>query len=188
MDGVAATRAIRELGPPFDTLPIVALTADAMAGQREQYLAAGMDDYLTKPIDEDALVKALQRWGMRADPAAAAAVLTTTSALASLRGALPEKRIRAIMRAYVEDATARQRRVVQLAEQGDLGRLENEAHDLASTSETVGALQLARVARRLQSACRSGDVAQSRTLAAAIPAMVAAVTAALGTEYVLAAE
>jgi HPt (histidine-containing phosphotransfer) domain-containing protein len=101
---------------------------------------------------------------------------------------LPEKRIRAIMRAYVEDATARQRRVVQLAEQGDLGRLENEAHDLASTSETVGALQLARVARRLQSACRSGDVAQSRTLAAAIPAMVAAVTAALGTEYVLAAE
>jgi PAS domain S-box-containing protein len=188
MDGVAATRAIRELGPPFDTLPIVALTADAMAGQREQYLAAGMDDYLTKPIDEDALVKALQRWGMRADPAAAAAVLTTTSALASLRGALPEKRIRAIMRAYVEDATARQHRVVQLAEQGDLGRLENEAHDLASTSETVGALQLARVARRLQSACRSGDVAQSRTLAAAIPAMVAAVTAALGTEYVLAAE
>ncbi|MFO1142861.1 MAG: ATP-binding protein [Amaricoccus sp.] len=51
MDGVTATRRIRELQPPLDRMPIIALTADAMMGDRDRYLAAGMDDYVSKPID-----------------------------------------------------------------------------------------------------------------------------------------
>ncbi|UEM19480.1 PAS domain S-box protein [Skermanella mucosa] len=51
MDGPAAARAIRELDPPFRSVPIVALTADAMPENREAYAAAGLDGFLTKPIE-----------------------------------------------------------------------------------------------------------------------------------------
>lgn len=50
MDGVSATRAIRSLPGARSGIPIVALTANAMASEREQYLAAGMNDCVTKPI------------------------------------------------------------------------------------------------------------------------------------------
>lgn len=61
MDGVSATREIRALGGKFQTLPIVALTANAMKGDRERYLEAGMDDYVPKPIDPAELGAALFR-------------------------------------------------------------------------------------------------------------------------------
>ncbi|MCG6877565.1 MAG: response regulator [Deltaproteobacteria bacterium] len=60
MDGLAATRAIREKG--FDTIPIVAMTAHAMKGDREKCLEAGMDDYITKPIKREVVFKVLEKW------------------------------------------------------------------------------------------------------------------------------
>ena len=61
LDGLSATRRIREL-PEGGTLPIVAMTANAMTEDRDQCLAAGMDDYISKPIDRMALYAVLQRW------------------------------------------------------------------------------------------------------------------------------
>ena len=51
MDGIAATRAIRDLDGEVSEIPIIALTADAMAGDREKYLACGMNNYLSKPFE-----------------------------------------------------------------------------------------------------------------------------------------
>ncbi|MEN9314483.1 MAG: hypothetical protein RIS35_876, partial [Pseudomonadota bacterium] len=61
MDGISATREIRRM-PGFAQLPIVAMTANAMAGDRERCLAAGMNDHIAKPIDPQDLVAKLLRW------------------------------------------------------------------------------------------------------------------------------
>ncbi|MEI7611368.1 MAG: response regulator [Betaproteobacteria bacterium] len=61
MDGFAATQAIRESGR-FDELPIIAMTANAMAGDRDQCLNSGMNDYIPKPIDPERLFSTLLRW------------------------------------------------------------------------------------------------------------------------------
>ena len=66
MDGIAATHAIRQKEQVTGMhVPIVALTANAMKGDREAYLAAGMDDYLTKPIRFSELDEILERYGAR---------------------------------------------------------------------------------------------------------------------------
>jgi len=62
MDGISAAAAIRALGAPQCHVPIVALTANALVGQREICLAAGMNGFLTKPIQPDALYSELMRW------------------------------------------------------------------------------------------------------------------------------
>lgn len=62
MDGLAATRAIRALEGPAATLPIIAMTAHAMADDHGQSLDAGMNDHITKPIDPERVYKALTQW------------------------------------------------------------------------------------------------------------------------------
>jgi PAS domain S-box-containing protein len=62
LDGAGATRQIRRLPGAAGRVPIVALTADALPGFREQYMQAGLDDYLTKPVDWDALDRVLLRF------------------------------------------------------------------------------------------------------------------------------
>jgi CheY-like chemotaxis protein len=60
IDGIEATRVIRESG--FDSIPIIAMTAAAMKGDREKCLDAGMDDYITKPIKRDLVFQIIEKW------------------------------------------------------------------------------------------------------------------------------
>ena len=71
MDGLEATRRIRarEAANGLARTPIVAMTANAMQGDRERCLAAGMDDYISKPINADELFRQLEGWA-QARPAA----------------------------------------------------------------------------------------------------------------------
>ncbi len=62
MDGYSATREIRRLEGQARHVPIVAMTAEALAGCREHCLAAGMDDYIAKPIKGEMLFEALRKW------------------------------------------------------------------------------------------------------------------------------
>ncbi len=62
MGGLEATRLIRQLGGEAANIPIIAATAHALHGDRERFLAAGMTDYISKPIDKDELLKKIERW------------------------------------------------------------------------------------------------------------------------------
>jgi len=84
LDGVSATRAIRALPDERARVPIVALTADALPEFRERYLAGGLDDCVTKPIDWNALDRALRR----AAPPAATATATPARPVAALHAAM----------------------------------------------------------------------------------------------------
>ena len=68
MDGLETLKHIRAMGGRFETLPVIALTADAMVGDRERYMAAGMSDYVSKPIDERQLITVVTRCLSEAAP------------------------------------------------------------------------------------------------------------------------
>lgn len=62
MNGLDATKEIRDKG--FNTIPIVAITAHAIKGFRERCLDAGIDDYLTKPINREAVFQIIEKWAV----------------------------------------------------------------------------------------------------------------------------
>lgn len=86
MDGVAATRAIRGMDGAVAGIPIIMLTANAMAGDRERYIGAGASDYVSKPIDPAVLMPMLQRLAGRV-PAVPAAAAPAPAAPAAALGA-----------------------------------------------------------------------------------------------------
>jgi CheY-like chemotaxis protein len=67
MDGLEATRAIRRLDSAVSRIPIIALTASALQGERQKCLQAGMDDFITKPIEKAKFEATLEYWTSQAE-------------------------------------------------------------------------------------------------------------------------
>jgi signal transduction histidine kinase/DNA-binding response OmpR family regulator/HPt (histidine-containing phosphotransfer) domain-containing protein len=191
MDGMEATRLIRRLPPPKGRVPIVAMTAHAMQGAREEYLSIGMDEYVSKPIQSDALLavialKALNQGLARPEPsgqplpgpseaskanpgdAVPEAPVIDDAQVESLRQLLQPDEFVELVGAYVEGAEERVTRMAALSASGDVAALGREAHDLVSTSGNFGVRGLELLSRALASTCRAGDIEASRTLFATL--------------------
>jgi PAS domain S-box-containing protein len=173
MDGLEAARAIRALDEPRSRVPIIAMTADVVAGVREQYLAAGMDDFLPKPFAPHELEEMIERWtdGLAADSAtaaadgdeatrpssAAASAIVDEQRLADIAGIMSAEKFDALIESWLQSTADRLDRIRLAAKGADLAQLRREAHDLVSTAGNIGASHLAAIARRLESACVCGD-------------------------------
>jgi PAS domain S-box-containing protein len=186
LDGVQATKRIRALPPPRNEVVIIALTAHAMAGAREEYLAAGMDDYLSKPLDPIMLFKKLSERGRAAAAVPVASVRGGASTavfdperLETYKIHMPHDRVDELVTLFLEQIDDQIAGIRALAGAGDLALLEREAHTLAGSAGNLGADQVTEFARELQAACKVGHVANANRLAIALEDAVRGAAAAL---------
>ena len=176
VDGFEAARAIRHKEAAVKhggvgvcrRLPVVALTANAMKGDRERCLAAGMDDYLAKPFSAGQLGDILERWLAPAqdqpDPAAVdlagpAQGGLDCAALENIRETMPgdgDQLLRRVVRRYLDDCPRLIAMMRKAATSGDTDSLGRAAHSLKSSSATVGATALAAQCRLIETAVREG--------------------------------
>ncbi|MGF7209684.1 PAS domain S-box-containing protein [Skermanella aerolata] len=187
MDGLEATRRIRALVGDAGRVPVIAMTANVMAGMQEEYLAAGMDDIVAKPFDRARFLATVACWaggGAKLREASledGAAAEFDPEGLAGLEGAVPRADFDELVACFLENAEARLDRIRHLADSGDLDGLRREAHDLTSTAGNMGALRVSELARKLETACREGSAERAvdlaRTVDTAGPAALAAVRA-----------
>jgi CheY-like chemotaxis protein len=187
MDGYAATREIRRLeqdgtiGTGTQRVPIVAMTASAMAGDRERCIASGMDDYLTKPAGMEALRGALRRWIRRdreaprrgeaggeqvlpepIDPTRldSMPILDDTS-IAMLRdpdlGGEPEFLVE-VVEAFLSDTPPRIETIKSTLASGDGEGLGRAAHSLKGSSGNFGAARLQAICADVERLGRAGQL------------------------------
>jgi two-component system, sensor histidine kinase and response regulator len=163
MDGFDATRLIREQEPPGRRVPIIAMTASALEGERERCLAAGMDDYLTKPVDAGEVERALRTWAGLPPAPPVTAEPPSVDAAAPI-GVLDPERVR-VLEGLVKDGTSFFERTAasfmgrvgdQLltiraaVERGDADALLGSAHQLKGSALNLGLPRVAGVAERLE--------------------------------------
>jgi signal transduction histidine kinase/DNA-binding response OmpR family regulator len=165
MDGVEATRHILERWPDDDRPWIVAMTAEAMQGDREGFLAAGMNDYVAKPIRTQELVAAISRAPSRTQPervpdepasrpAVDASVLTR---LAESMGG-DDAFVTELIEQFVTDSPSLVAAARKGLEAGDADEVRRAAHTLKSNAATFGANELADRSSRLEAAAKTGTL------------------------------
>jgi PAS domain S-box-containing protein len=184
LDGLQAAAELRREGR-FADLPIIAMTAHAMSGDRERSLAVGMNDHVTKPIDPDALFAVLLRW-VRPGKWEATAITPPSQPQATTRRAAALPRIEGLP--GIDHATGLRRVAGNEALYGKLlldfhrdcassidriraaigeGRLTDAArhvHTLKGVAGNIGAMELHRTAQELDSALRLGDLEKAGPL------------------------
>ncbi len=192
MDGYTAARKRREdeASRGLPRMPIIAMTANAMVGDREKCLAAGMDDYLTKPLNRRLLQKTLVHWlAKSATPAALTTAPSNMPEAAPAPSAAPVIEEAAtsqappvdqatvqelleimgdgftgLVQVYFDDTPKLLARLREAAASGQHDAIAEITHSLKSSSANVGALPLAELAKRAESDARSGRSEQLGSL------------------------
>ncbi|MFP4584233.1 MAG: transporter substrate-binding domain-containing protein [Desulfococcaceae bacterium] len=187
MDGYQATRSIRK-DPRFDSLPILAMTAHAMTGEREKCLDAGMNDHLTKPVDQEKLLSALARWtGRVAGTSAGSMAAGASERLPHLPGVDREaglavvagnQRIyRELLVRFVQDHAEASRAIRAELDGGDRAVAVRLAHTLKGAAANVGALRVEAAAGELERRLLKPEAEPSDALANALAGFERALSA-----------
>jgi two-component system, sensor histidine kinase and response regulator len=192
MDGYETTRRMRQLDGPVRHIPIIAITAHALTGEREKCLAAGMNDYLAKPVSIEQLGAMIKLWTNKTSsgPTAVAHEVMAeddrfvldrervSSFMAISR--TQEGFLEGLVRAFKQDVPSRLDALRAAAATGDSEDLALAAHALKSSCGSVGARRMYTVAASLEQKVRAGKLegvnASIEQLAAEYPRVLEAYT------------
>ena len=175
MDGYEATRCIRsETSRVLNReVPIIAMTAHAMSGDREKCLGCGMDDYISKPVEPIILNQTIEKWMNRAASTPKAAFPDFSEQPASSvfdkEGLVSRmlddlELVKDVLDTYLQD-TPEQIRLLRLAlEGGDMATASLKAHTLAGASSNVGAMAVQKTAQKIEIATRESALEKGREL------------------------
>jgi CheY-like chemotaxis protein/HPt (histidine-containing phosphotransfer) domain-containing protein len=188
MDGFEATHLIRKSERESGRhIPIIAMTANAMQGDRERCLQAGMDDYLSKPINPRELSAALARWmpGARSvienppSTAASDADMHTNDLPIELKRLQQMfgddmTTIRDLLQMFVESLPDVSLRLETAIKAGDMESTRNIAHEMKGSCSNMGAAPLAEMAKTIELMARTGDMewSQANVLYGKMPAEI----------------
>jgi two-component system, sensor histidine kinase and response regulator len=158
MDGYAATDEIRKMAPEFSELPVVAMTAHAMKGDREKCIAAGMDDYISKPVKPKGLLEMVQRWAGKkvirppmggvhfsCDPD----LPVNSKRLKDLTGGDKDFE-RELIDLFLKDTSRHLERLGAAINEGDSPNVEAAAHSIKGAAANMGAEKLRKLAHGLE--------------------------------------
>jgi HPt (histidine-containing phosphotransfer) domain-containing protein len=150
LDGLEATRRIRDRFGPDEGPAIIAMTANAMEGDREECLSAGMDDYLSKPIRGEELARALARCrpGRAPESLDRAALGSLISSLGG--GDEGRQAVAELVDTFLEDAPVQMGALRGAVDRRDADEARRAAHTLKSNAATFGAGSLAELCRELE--------------------------------------
>ena len=188
MDGYAATREIRK-NPVFNDLPIIAMTANAMAGDREKVIEAGMNDHIAKPLDVNQMFATIAQW---IAPRATGSSAPSAKSSPSEGGGLPElagidkaaglattmgnaKLYARLLVKFRDTQSGFAELFAAALEDADRSAATRCAHTLKGTAGNIGAKGVQAIAAKLEAACKDGaspEIVQSlldRTLAELSP-------------------
>lgn len=173
MGGLDATRAIRALDGPMARVPVIAMTANALASDEARCREAGMDDYLTKPIERANLLATLTRWlGPLDDPRPA----IDETIVARLLQEVEPGALNRLLGVFLDEAQNRATRIRDAVARLDaaeaIAQIEHESHALKGSAQTFGAAALAARALVIENAIRARALDRVRSEVVGLAEMV----------------
>ena len=188
MDGLQATAAVRAMTDERGKIPIIAMTAYAVESDRESCLAAGMNDYVSKPIHKQELLQTVERWLLEVGQATRGErhevqEILNPAVLDTLEEDTGRDTVVEISRAFVVETAERLDQLNRAVEKQDFSALEREALALKTGAGTFGATRLQRSAEQLELACLAGDQGRALEVVRALPKIALAACKALSARY-----
>jgi signal transduction histidine kinase/CheY-like chemotaxis protein/HPt (histidine-containing phosphotransfer) domain-containing protein len=175
LDGMEATTQIRSLPTPARNIPIIAMTANAIAGAREEYLAHGMNDYVSKPFNPPDLIAKIDRLTRSVAPVTAGdgnassearidAPIFDPARLDELKEMIDEGKFLSLINQFADGLESRLAVLAEHLAQGRWPEAGREAHDIVSVAGNVGATRLSALARELEGLCKAGNEVGCRSI------------------------